>query len=571
MKLVSFSITNYRSITTAHKIAMSNLTVLVGKNNEGKSNILNALNIAMMTLIISSEDKMPQTLFFQKMRSKDIGYDWFRDFPMQFQCRKIGIESIFTLLFRLEGSELDEFHREVKIGGNEDIPIRIKFGKDNGFKIEVPKRGSSAYNKKSTQIASFISKRISFNYIKAIRTENMAIRALINIIREELYSLKNNEEYRHAYEKILELQQLKLDSISSTLLSPLKVFLPKIQNIKIVKETEDMLGRASYSSDFDIIIDDGTPTSINYKGDGIKSLVSLAILKERTNTKPASIIAIEEPESHLHSEAIHSLCDVINRISEKNQVILTTHNPLFVQQNYIKSNIIVDKGEAHPAKSIAEIRDVLGVLAADNLSNANKVVVVEGEDDKIYLTKILSLKNTTIDKALKNNSLVILPLFGASNLSHVLYNLQRELCQYVVLLDNDSAGKDAYSVAESKGLINSSQVKFTICNGMISSEIEDCIKPSVYKKIIFDNFGVTVDCKDFKGNKKWSDRMRECFYSQGSPWNDTIEKQVKWSIANTLPDSIEEILIEQKSGFIDGLINIIESSLLKDVSKEQSK
>lgn len=31
MKLVEFSVTNYRSITKAHKIALQNLTVLVGK------------------------------------------------------------------------------------------------------------------------------------------------------------------------------------------------------------------------------------------------------------------------------------------------------------------------------------------------------------------------------------------------------------------------------------------------------------------------------------------------------------------------------------------------------------
>jgi len=42
MRLIRFSVLNYRSITTAHKIEMSNLTVLVGKNNEGKSNILRA-------------------------------------------------------------------------------------------------------------------------------------------------------------------------------------------------------------------------------------------------------------------------------------------------------------------------------------------------------------------------------------------------------------------------------------------------------------------------------------------------------------------------------------------------
>lgn len=47
MKLNFFSITNYRSITTAHKIAISGFTVLLGKNNEGKSNILKALDTAL--------------------------------------------------------------------------------------------------------------------------------------------------------------------------------------------------------------------------------------------------------------------------------------------------------------------------------------------------------------------------------------------------------------------------------------------------------------------------------------------------------------------------------------------
>lgn len=36
MKLSDFSVVNYRSITTARKIKTNNMTVLVGKNNEGK-------------------------------------------------------------------------------------------------------------------------------------------------------------------------------------------------------------------------------------------------------------------------------------------------------------------------------------------------------------------------------------------------------------------------------------------------------------------------------------------------------------------------------------------------------
>ena len=50
MKLKEFSVEKYRSITTASKIKLQDFTVLVGKNNEGKSNLMNALNIAMESL-----------------------------------------------------------------------------------------------------------------------------------------------------------------------------------------------------------------------------------------------------------------------------------------------------------------------------------------------------------------------------------------------------------------------------------------------------------------------------------------------------------------------------------------
>ncbi len=562
MKLISFSVTNYRSITTAHKIDLSNLTVLVGKNNEGKSNLLTALNTAMSVIMLNADNR-PSTMYLRRFRIRDrhnSGYEWERDFPLQFQNRKRGVESIFNLIFRLEGKEIEEFHNETNLRGNEDIPIRIKFGKYYKCEIEVPKKGSSSYNKKSAQIMAFISKRISFNYIKAVRTENMAIEALMDIINEELSGLENNPEYNKAQEKIIQMQNEALDKISKTLIEPLKVFLPNISDVKIVKDAKPYLGR-SYTGDFDVIINDGTPTSINFKGDGIKSLVSLAILKERRNTKSASIIAIEEPESHLHSGAIHSLCEVINKISENSQVILTTHNPLFVQQNYINSNIVVDKGKAYPAKNVAEIREILGVLPADNLKNANKVLVVEGEDDVISLSKILPLKSDKIARALKNNALIIQPLHGVSNLSHSLFDLKRSLCKYVALLDNDIAGKDAFNKANKEGLILPSEVKYTICNGMPEAEFEDCIKASAYENLLFNNFGVQLNCKEFKGKEKWSDRLKKVFLSQGSQWDEQIERKVKNLIAENLPNNLNEILIPQKSGFINGLVTIIEALL----------
>ena len=50
MRLVSFTVTKYRSIKRAHKIQVGKQTVLVGPNNEGKSNLIRALVAAMRVL-----------------------------------------------------------------------------------------------------------------------------------------------------------------------------------------------------------------------------------------------------------------------------------------------------------------------------------------------------------------------------------------------------------------------------------------------------------------------------------------------------------------------------------------
>jgi predicted ATP-dependent endonuclease of OLD family len=562
MKLVEFSVTNFRSITKAHKIKLQDMTVLVGKNNEGKSNLLTALNVAMEAIIQHSQDDYRYVGPYRKRL-----YLWERDFPISLQKRKSGLESIFTLHFRLEGEELTEFHDLTKIRGNKDIPITVRIGKDNTPKIEVPKRGSSSYNKKSRQVTHFISTNISFNYIQAVRTENMALEALRRAIYGELLGLRNNNEYAEALGTVDRLEQEALDKISAQLKDPLKIFLPNLKNI-CVKKSEDAASGWRFSREFDVLIDDGELTSITNKGDGIKSLVTLAVLKERGNKKGASVIAIEEPESHLHSGAIHSLIDVINVLSEHNQIIITTHNPLFVRQNNLNSNIIVDSGMARPAKNIGEIRNILGVIPSDNLQNSRFVLLVEGEDDKISLNKILSLKSADLRNALRSNQLVIKPLAGASNLMHDAMDLKNSLCSFVVLLDNDKAGREALEKAKKNSLIKDSQVKLTICNGSPEAEFEDCIRPEIYTQAIEDEYSVNLKCKEFKRNAKWSDRMKSVFLSQGTEWTDATEKNVKMILANRVEHEtsadLNKILINEKAGFIDGLIIMLKKMMQID-------
>lgn len=548
MKLILFSVTNYRSVTKAHKIEIKDKTVLVGKNNEGKSNILKALNLSMEILIKHSRPSP-----FIK-----IPYNWQVDFPIQLQSRKSGLQSIFRLQFELNESELVEFTDKIGSKLNGIIEIEIKIDRESKFEITVPKKGknATALTTKSSKIANFISQRIGFNYIPTIRTENHVIRIIQESLDQELATLEHDEDYIKSMKKIADLQQELLDSIAERIKDPLTEFLPSIKNIRIYILEENR--RMALRKNVDVIVDDGAPTSIQYKGDGVKSLAALAMLKNKKNIKAASIIAIEEPESHLHPSAIHQLNEVINALSESNQVILTTHNPLFIARDNIKSNIVVDKGKAIPAKGIKEIRDVLGIKASDNLINASYVLVVEGEDDRISLNALLPGMSEHIGKALKNNILKIEEVGGAGNLAYKLSSLRNTLCTYHVLLDHDNAGIKAYESAEKSGLLAMKNTTFTICNGMTESEFEDCLNPDYYKSILNDEYGINLSVSEFKNKNKWSDRLKQVYLSQGKIWNENVEKRVKFSIANCINPDHDKALCKYKRTSIDALVKALE-------------
>jgi len=395
-----------------------------------------------------------------------------------------------------------------------------------------------------------------FNYIPAVRTDQEALNVVSRMLSQRLRLLEEQPEYMKALETIKDLQQPLLDDLSERIKEPLQEFLPGIKGVSI--EIPENTRRSSLRRDFDIIIDDGTATNLSFKGDGVKSLAALGLLKDRIRTDGASIVAIEEPESHLHSAAIHQLNDVINAIGVENQVILTTHNPLFVDRQDIKSYIIVDSGKALPAKNTQQIRDLLGIKASDNLTNASYVLVVEGSDDVISLKAILSDLSETLKKNINNNMLVIEQIGGAGNLSYKLTTLKNSLCVYHCFLDNDDAGRKAYENAEKEGLLSIKSNTFVTCNGSQNTEFEDCLELNSYSQIILDEFGVDLNHTKFRGNQKWSDRVRNVFLDQGKPWNKSVESRVKYFVAEAVAKEPKNALNQHKRNSIDALVISLE-------------
>lgn len=554
MKLSSFSVVNYRSITTARKIQTNNMTVLVGKNNEGKSNILRALTLAMDVMKMYSID--PRALRFSSrvLRNR---YDWERDYPLSLQERNPNGFSSVELNFELDAHDISAIRGLTGIRLSGCIPVRVSLNSST-VKIDIPKRGTPAFSnaENKQKIIEYVCFKIDFNFIPAVRTERDALRVVENLIESELSALESTQEYIEATNTIDNLQQQVLDRISSHLIIPLREFLPTVENVKIRIQKDRRV--ASLRKDTEIIIDDGTPTPIQQKGDGIKSLTALAMLNFSSRADRVSVIAIEEPESHLHPESARQLYETINALSINHQVVLTTHSPLFVNRTNLKENIIVDCGKATPVKRIKEIRDILGTKVSDNLINAENVLIVEGEDDKIILDKLLPNMSEKIKKSLQNGTLIIDYIGGAGNLTYKLSFYRNIQCKYHVLLDNDDAGRQSGQTAEEQGLLNVRTVTYTMCNGSPNSEFEDCLEKSSYKEAIFNEFGVDLDVHEFRSNEKWSDRVADCFHSQGKQWSATIEKRVKLCVASTVSSNPAVTLNTHKRSSIDALVNALD-------------
>lgn len=555
MRLMHFSVSNYRSITKAKRIPISqSTTILIGRNNEGKSNLLRALSIAMRILQDQARGE-PRIVSRRPIGRRDDGtYWWERDFPMALQSRKEPGVTTFRLEFKLTKAEVNEFKREVESNLNGNLPIEIEVGIKNRPSIKVAKRGrgAAALSQKSAAIARFVADRTAFNYIPAIRTDQEAIEIIGDMISQELRILENDEKYEQAMQVIRDLQTPLLNSLAARIQDALSEFLPSIREVQI--ELADGNRRTTITRDVNVIIDDGTATSIESKGDGVKSLAALGLLKNRFVRKGASIIAIEEPESHLHPAAIHQLNEVLVSLAESNQVIITTHNPLFVDRRDVRSNIIIDHGTAVPAQRVSDIRELLGIKASDNLVNARYVLVVEGGEDQKALEALLPVMSEKLGRAIQENMLIVQPVRGAGKLSYHLQITQHNLCAYHVLLDNDESGKKAFDDANSGGLLPVSGCTLVTCPGMRESEFEDCIDVNLYRESVLAQYGVDLDVQEFKSSRKWSERIRDSFVAQGKPWDEKIKKDVKHLVADCVSDNPENALNPHKRQSIDALV-----------------
>lgn len=564
MRLVKLSIQRYRSIIDTERFALGDFTVLVGPNNEGKSNILQAL-VTSMSALAGLRQRPTGSALRRRVRDERFmgGYDWERDFPRSLQESHPDGTSIFNLDFELTADEIREFERAVRSTLNGILPVTLTFGPTNQYTFAVRKqRHAEAFSAKRTEIEPFIADHVHLQYIPAARTSEAALEVVDSMILRELREIENTPEYEAAQETIRALQRPAIEKLAQGLCGSMQQILPTVRAVQLEVE-DDVLRRSRVAR---IHVDDGAVTDLAFKGDGMQSLAAFSLIRHYSEESARGrelILAVEEPEAHLHPGAIHEIAAVLRATAQTQQIVISTHSPLLVNRFDIGSNLIVQQTRARAARSVRELREALGVRTSDNLEHADVILIVEGPDDRVSLSAVLSARSAKLRTAIGEGTLAISPLFGGAKLAYVLRDLRDSMCRAITYLDDDVEGHRAAEKAREEGLLESRDEFFTAYPGSQEAELEDTFVVAVYADALGTALGVDMGTFESipRDRGKWSQRMRLLFQNQGKRWDDDVKASAKSIVAEFVAKSPHDAVDPNCDGIYDNLVAGLEQRL----------
>lgn len=347
-------------------------------------------------------------------------------------------------------------------------PIYIAAVKD--LTDDVKSKESATFGKLLGILMKFLESSIHFEKI----TESFNdLHKLLNVVKEA--------------EQISDNRIEKLQSIEKQIGHFLSENFPKSKiEIDIPKpELKQVFSNAR------ILIDDGVRDIIETKGDGIKRAVTFALLRtyveqvkqqkleiaeakknelgENESYNEVEIIEqpyiflFEEPELFLHPNAQRILFEALEKLTEaKSQVFVTTHSPMFFSPQSTGTFIKVIKEHIENEKPFAkfltinllreiEAKDAFQIICYENNTAAffaDKVVLVEGDSDLIYIKEVSKILNTDWD--FDGNNIPIISINGKSNVKRFVdfYNFFNIKCFCVVDSDALIDGFEKFNVPE---------------------------------------------------------------------------------------------------------------------------
>lgn len=463
MQITYLGIKNFKSIRELEIFDIESALILVGKNNTGKTVVLDAIravtgdflvtekhfnekkqNIQIaMTLALSEEDL--KAFHAQGIVSQYKRYElWKREFSEKLPSFVEG-ELHFTCTFNHNGKICYEDGTHKNNRHIKEVLPKIHF-------IDTTRNLTSfqedlLFFQKSEDLALMKENRCLFDGTKICNHCFNCI-GLINKKRPEELAV-------HETARLLEYKMYQIN---------MSDFSQKVNdNFHKNGGVEDISYHLSCDVDemFHVNVDAWHErskhlSSVEQLGNGMKSIYMLSLLETyiEDQTRMPSIIVVEYPELFLHPSLQKTAAEILYKLSKKNQVIFTTHSPNMVA-NFTRGQIcqLVLEASGYPvARQNMDIDDILNDLgySANDFLNVDFVFIVEGKQDKSRLPLLLNKYYSELqDEDGKLSRVSIITTNSCTNIktyANLKYMNQVYLRdQFLMIRDGD--GKDAEELA----------------------------------------------------------------------------------------------------------------------------
>ena len=402
MQITNLNIRNFKSIRNMRLRDIENALILVGKNNAGKSSILHALRA------VNGSYEITPTDFNESMQNIEIEISLSITEDDKHRFHKKGIVSQYK--------KYDLWEKDFcsKLPSYFDGLLTFTFIANKEGKIRYHD-GHKKNNKYIREVFPTIYWIGTERDLWKIQEDLLLLQEdnLLKIMRTNCCIFDQAKPCKHCFHCIGLINQKipeALDAFEASKLFEYKLHQLNVDHFeKRVNESfqrnggyEEIIFSMNYDVDQMLQInadaynkERDTTIPVERLGRGMRSIYMLSLLEAYVadeNSIP-SIIMVEDPEMFLHPQLQKTSSEILYRLSQKNQVVFTTHSPNLLSNFNSRQirQIILDDDAYSIAKEktdISKILDDLGYTAVD-LMNVNFVFIVEGKQDKNRLPLLL--------------------------------------------------------------------------------------------------------------------------------------------------------------------------------------
>lgn len=423
MWIKNFQFANYKSFLETQEIELKQgFNVIVGKNNVGKTALIEALSLKYG----NNPHKSLTTLEYRGEKLNSI-----LDLKVEIEISTYDLKYFAKMKQSLLVFGATEYIPEIITKLNSETKINMKFSmKSDGVRIikiadyEI-ERIKRYYHYINFNSGKFVQNSEQAQYQNNL-TEILFTELVNNIFKFDAERLKIGDspisDNNTLSQDAINLAQV-LHNLSNSNKTRFERFLGKVKTIfPEITDISTPVSPGRSNSHVEIKLwtfdrkteRDDLTVNLSQSGTGISQI--LAILYVVITSENPRIILIDEPQSFLHPGAVRKLFEILRTEFSQHQYIITTHSPTAISSADPQTILLVKKDgfesriEVIDTKSNSDKRIFLEELGASlsDVFGADRVLWVEGDTEKncfpiiiekivekhLYGTTIASIKHT---------------------------------------------------------------------------------------------------------------------------------------------------------------------------------